>query len=106
MNHATGIADISPAYSFAAHAVEVEVDRATGEVRVLDVVAAHDCGAAINPTAVESQIVGGVVMGLGAALGEQLLYEGGRLVNPAYLHYALPRAADVPPIRVLLLGRA
>ena len=105
VNHATGIADISPAYSFAAHAVEVEVDRATGEVRVLDVVAAHDCGAAINPTAVESQIVGGVVMGLGAALGEQLLYEGGRLVNPAYLHYALPRAADVPPIRVLLLGR-
>ena len=42
-------------------------------------------------------------MGLGAALEEQL-YEGGRLVNPAYLHYALPRAADVPPIRVLLLG--
>ncbi len=106
VNFATGVADISPAYSFAAHAVEVEVDRATGEVRVLDVVAAHDCGAAINPTAVESQIVGGVVMGLGAALGEELLYEGGRLVNPAYLHYALPRAADVPPIRAMLLGRA
>jgi CO/xanthine dehydrogenase Mo-binding subunit/CO/xanthine dehydrogenase FAD-binding subunit len=106
VNHATGIADISPAYSFAAHAVEVEVDRATGEVRVLDVVAAHDCGAAINPTAVESQIVGGVVMGLGAALGEQLLYEGGRLVNPAYLHYALPRAADVPPVRAIAIGRA
>ena len=106
VNHATGVADISPAYSFAAHAVEIEVDRATGEVRVLDVVAAHDCGVAINPTAAESQIVGGVVMGLGAALGEQLLYEAGRLVNPAYLHYALPRAADVPPIRALLLGRA
>ena len=97
VNHATGVADISPAYSFAAHAVEVEVDRATGEVRVLDVVAAHDCGAAINPTAVESQIVGGVVMGLGAALGEQLLYEGGRLVNPAYLHYALPASRRRAP---------
>jgi CO/xanthine dehydrogenase Mo-binding subunit/CO/xanthine dehydrogenase FAD-binding subunit len=106
VNFATGVADISPAYAFAAHAVEVDVDRATGEVRVLDVVAAHDCGFAINPTAVESQIVGGVVMGLGAALGEQLLYEGGRLVNPAYLHYALPRAADVPPIRAMLVGRA
>jgi CO/xanthine dehydrogenase Mo-binding subunit/CO/xanthine dehydrogenase FAD-binding subunit len=106
VNHATGVADISPAYAFAAHAVEVEVDRATGEIRVLDVVAAHDCGVPVNPTAVESQIVGGVAMGLGAALGEQLLYEGGRLVNPAYLHYALPRAADVPPIRAILLGRA
>ena len=73
---------------------------------MLDVGAAHDCGVPINPTAVESQIVGGVVMGLGAALGEQLLYEGGRLVNPAYLHYALPRAADVPPIRAMLLGHA
>ena len=73
---------------------------------MLDVVAAHDCGAAINPTAVESQIVGGVVMGLGAALGEELIYEGGRLVNAAYLHYALPRAADVPPIRPIVLGHA
>src|SRR5262249_59634452 len=52
------------------------------------------------------QIIGGVVMGLGAALGEQLIYEVGRLVNPAYLHYALPRAADVPTIRPIVLGHA
>ncbi len=105
VDKATGVADISPAYAFAAQAVEVEVDRETGEVRVLEVVAAHDSGVAINPTAVESQIIGGVVMGLGAALGEQLIYEGGRLVNPAYIHYALPRAADAPTIRPILLER-
>jgi CO/xanthine dehydrogenase Mo-binding subunit/CO/xanthine dehydrogenase FAD-binding subunit len=106
VNFATGVADISPAYAFAAHAVEVEVDRDTGTIRVVQVVAAHDCGTAINPTAVESQIVGGVVMGLGAALSEELLYEGGRLINPAYLHYALPRAADAPPVRTIILGHA
>lgn len=103
VNHATGVANISLAYSFAAHAVAVEVDRTTGEVRVVDYVAAHDLGTALNPTAAEGQIVGGVVMGLGAALGEELLYEQGRPVNPSYLHYPLPRAADLPPIRTVLI---
>jgi CO/xanthine dehydrogenase Mo-binding subunit/CO/xanthine dehydrogenase FAD-binding subunit len=106
VNPATGVANISPAYSFAAHAAEVEVDRDTGEVRVLEVVAAHDSGVVINPTLIEGQIIGGVVMGLGAALGEELVYEDGRLVNPAYLHYALPRAADAPTIRPILVEHA
>src|SRR5439155_1575824 len=86
-----------------AHAVEVEVDRDTGRVRILDYVAAHDIGKAINPTMVEGQIIGGIAMGLGAALGEELIYEEGRLVNPAYLNYALPRAADLPRIRPILI---
>lgn len=100
----TGVADISPTYSFAAHAAEVEVDLDTGKIRVLDYVATHDAGVAINPLAVEGQIIGGVVMGLGAALGEELIDEGGRVVNPAYINYALPRAADVPTVRPIVLG--
>jgi CO/xanthine dehydrogenase Mo-binding subunit/CO/xanthine dehydrogenase FAD-binding subunit len=103
VNPKTGVANISPTYSFAAHAVELEVDADTGAVRLLDVVAAHDLGTAINPIGAESQIIGGVAMGLGAALGEELIYEGGRLVNPAYINYALPRAADLPPIRPILV---
>lgn len=99
----TGVANISLAYSFAAHAVEVEVDQHTGQVRILDYVAAHDVGTALNPTGVEGQIAGGVAMGLGAALGEELLYDRGRPVNPAYLHYPMPRAADLPPIRTVLI---
>jgi CO/xanthine dehydrogenase Mo-binding subunit/CO/xanthine dehydrogenase FAD-binding subunit len=99
----SGIANISPTYSFAVHAVELEVDVDTGAVQLVDVVAAHDLGKAINPIGAESQIIGGVAMGLGAALGEELIYEGGRLVNPAYLSYALPRAADLPPIRPILV---
>ncbi|MHC1559646.1 molybdopterin cofactor-binding domain-containing protein [Actinomycetospora sp. C-140] len=92
-------ANLSPSYAFAAHGAVVDVDTRTGQVRVADYLAAHDVGRAINPTAVEGQIVGGAVMGLGAALGEDLVREGGRVVNPTYLHYALPRNADVPSVR-------
>jgi CO/xanthine dehydrogenase Mo-binding subunit/CO/xanthine dehydrogenase FAD-binding subunit len=95
--------NISASYTFAAHAVEVEVDPDTGAIRVLDYVAAHDIGRAINPALATGQIIGGVVQGLGAALSEQLIYEGGRVVNPAYLHYALPRATTVPSVRVELI---
>ncbi len=95
--------NFSATYTFAAHAVEVEVDLGTGRIRILDYVAAHDIGKAINPTMVEGQIIGGIAMGLGAVLGEELIYEAGQPVNPAYLNYALPRAADLPRIRPILL---
>jgi CO/xanthine dehydrogenase FAD-binding subunit len=103
LDMATGTGNISGAYSFAVHAVEVEVDRDTGKVRLLDAVAVHDAGRALNPTLLESQIAGGMAMGVGAALGEQLIYERGKLVNGAYISYPLPRAADLPPIRTIVL---
>lgn len=96
-------ANLSPTYAFAAHGAAVEVDTRTGKVRVVDYLAAHDIGRAINPTAVRGQIVGGAAMGLGAALGEQLVREGGRVVNSSYLHYAMPRNADLPAIRAVLV---
>lgn len=101
----TGIAspNISASYTFAAHAVEVEVDTQTGELKILDYVAAHDIGRAINPGMVKGQIIGGAVQGLGAVLGEELVYEGGRVANDAYVHYAVPRATSVPNIRAELI---
>lgn len=104
VNRETGIANLSPSYSFAAQAVEVEVDRATGQVTVLDVFSAHDSGRVINPVNAESQVTGGVVMGLGAALGEELIYEHGRLVNASYLNYGLPRSPDAPEVEVVFVG--
>lgn len=97
-------ANLSPTYAYAAHGAYVEVDRRTGKVTLLDYVAAHDVGRAINPMAVEGQIVGGAVMGLGAALGEELVREEGRVVNPTYLHYAMPRSADVPSVRPVIVN--
>ncbi|TFV59835.1 hypothetical protein E4P41_11315 [Geodermatophilus sp. DF01-2] len=104
MDWHTGTGNISGAYSFLAQAVEVEVDPYTGKVRVVGVVSAHDSGTILNPLLAESQVIGGVVMGLGAALGEELIYEGGRMVNGQYLDYPLPRAADVPRIRPVFVG--
>ncbi|WP_432837736.1 molybdopterin cofactor-binding domain-containing protein [Dactylosporangium sp. CA-092794] len=96
-------ANLSPTYAFAAHGAQVDVDVRTGKVTVSDYVAAHDVGRAINPMMVEGQIVGGAAMGLGAALGEELIREGGRAVNPAYVNYALPRAADLPSVRAVIV---
>ncbi|GAA4542527.1 hypothetical protein GCM10023175_18000 [Pseudonocardia xishanensis] len=104
LNPAKSTANLSPTYTYAAHGARVEVDRLTGTVRVVDYVAAHDVGVAINPTLVEGQIAGGVAMGLGAALGEELVREGGRIVNTGYLHYAMPRNADLPSIRPVIVA--
>ncbi|HEY1486920.1 MAG TPA: molybdopterin cofactor-binding domain-containing protein, partial [Micromonosporaceae bacterium] len=101
LDHHTGRGNISGAYSFAAQAVEVEVDLRTGKVRVCQVVAAHDSGVIVNPLLAESQVAGGVAMGIGVALGEELIYHNGRAVNPTYMNYPLPRAADTPPIRAI-----
>ncbi len=103
MDKQTGRSHFTPAYGICVQAVEVKVDRDTGEVRVTDVVSVHDSGAALNPAAAQGQVTGAVAMGLGAALGEELVYEQGRLVNPSLAEYAAPRAADLPAIRAVLL---
>ena len=84
------------AWIFAAQAVEVEVDEDTGVVTPLRVWSAHDVGRAINPTAVEGQIQGGVVQGLGYALIEELVWDSGRLANPSLMDYKVPGTLDVP----------
>lgn len=83
---------------YAAHAVEIEVDPETGEIRVHKIVAAHDVGKAINPVNVEGQIEGGVVMGLGNSLMEELFIENGETLNPNLVDYKVPTISDVPPI--------
>lgn len=83
-------------WMFAAQAVEVEVDEATGKVKPLRVWAAHDIGRAINPTAVEGQIEGGVVQGLGYALSEEMVWDAGALANPSLMEYKIPGAPDAP----------
>jgi carbon-monoxide dehydrogenase large subunit len=88
-------------YSNGTHAALVEVDVATGIVRVLDYVVVNDCGVLINPLIVEGQIHGGVAQGLGSAWLERLAYDGtGQLLTTSLMDYLLPTALDVPRIRV------
>jgi CO/xanthine dehydrogenase Mo-binding subunit len=82
-------------YYFGAQAVEVEIDDTTGQVRVLRAWLAHDVGRAINPAAVEGQIQGGFVQGLGYGLFEEMRWDGGRLANPTMMDYKIPGAGDV-----------
>ncbi|MEW6277108.1 MAG: molybdopterin-dependent oxidoreductase [Candidatus Eremiobacterota bacterium] len=96
----------SPAYSYTAHVVEVEVDPETGDVRLLNVWAAHDCGRAISPVQVEGQIEGSVYMGAAEALFESHATTfGGLLEASSLLDYRLPTALDIPAIQALIVER-
>jgi carbon-monoxide dehydrogenase large subunit len=81
------------------HVATVEVDRDTGVITVLSYVVAHDAGHEINPVIVEGQTHGGVVQGLGMALGEEIRYDAtGQMLTGTLMDYALARADDVPSI--------
>jgi CO/xanthine dehydrogenase Mo-binding subunit len=88
-------------YVYATQIAEVDVDDETGEVEVLRIVAAHDCGTAINPMLVEGQIEGGISMGVGFALQEEILFDdAGRQLNPNLTNYIMPTSLDMPAIEV------
>jgi len=93
----------SMTYTFGVHGVRVKVDEETGKVKILDYVAAHDVGRAINPLLLEGQVYGGVMMGVGYALSEQVIMEKGENMNPNFRDYKILTAKDVVPIDALVL---
>ena len=93
----------SPSYSYSAQVAEVSVDVETGRVTVESIVAAHDCGRALNPLTVEGQIEGSVYMGLGQALQEEMIWENGRLMNPTLLEYRIPSTLETPEIESIIV---
>jgi 4-hydroxybenzoyl-CoA reductase subunit alpha len=95
----------SPGFSYAAQVVEVAVDEDTGEIRIVKVWVAHDCGFAINPLAVEGQIQGAVWMGMGQAIGEATHYQApnGLPLRANFLDYHFATSAESPPIEVKIV---
>ncbi len=91
--------NMSMTYSFGAHGIKVKVDEETGKVEVLEYVAAHDVGRAINPLLLEGQVYGGVVMGLGYALTEEVLHQKGKNMNANFRDYKLFTAKDAVKIK-------
>jgi len=83
-------------FSFSALVVEVEVDEATGGVRVVGAWSAADVGRAINPQMAAGQVEGAFVQGMGYALTEELVWDGARLANPSLMDYKIPTFAEVP----------
>ena len=92
---------VTPAFGFGAQAALVEVDRETGLVNVKQMWTAHDCGTVINPRGVEGQLAGSIQMGLGYALCEQFVMDGGKTLNTNFLDYKMPNALDMPPSEVV-----
>ena len=90
---------------YAAQFAEVEVDTETGQVTVLKFAAAHDCGRAINPAAVECQIEGALQQGMGYALTEewQIDPETGQPLNPSFRDYKIPTSVDMPEMDVIIV---
>ncbi len=101
--HKGAAAGLAPSYSFSAFVCEVEVDPETGFVRPEGVWAAHDCGRALNPIAVEGQIEGCIHMGLGQALMEEFPYHRGNILNPNLLDYRTLTPRQMPKTLEVIL---
>jgi isoquinoline 1-oxidoreductase len=91
--------------SYVATLAEVAVDQASGGVRVVRLVEAFECGAIVNPDGLRNQVVGAMIQGLGGALFEAVQFENGRIKNPHFTSYRVPRFRDVPEIEAVLLDR-
>jgi 4-hydroxybenzoyl-CoA reductase subunit alpha len=99
-----GTIGASPAYSFTAHVVEVEVDEETGRIEVTDCWIAHDCGRALNPMLVAGQMEGSAYMGIAEAWFENHdINRFGLHQGPSLLDYRLPTAVDTPELHALIV---
>jgi isoquinoline 1-oxidoreductase len=104
-HHGFGMGGGYEKLGYVATFVEVAVDRSSNTVKILRVVTAFECGAIVNPDGLRNQIEGANIMGLGGALFEAVQFENGRIVNPRFSKYRVPRFSDVPPIETVMLDR-
>ncbi len=95
--------DMHFAFSFGVQAAEVEVNKLTGEVRVLKVISANDVGMAVNPLGLQGQIEGGVMMGLGNCLTEEFIVENGNVVTDQLARYRVPGIMLTPEITSIIV---
>jgi isoquinoline 1-oxidoreductase len=102
--HGQGISGGFEKGSYVGTCAEARVD-AGGQVRVLRLVAAFECGAVVNPEHLRNQVEGSLIMGLGGALFEAMEFEEGRITTDRLSRYRVPRFSDVPQVEVVLLDR-
>jgi CO/xanthine dehydrogenase Mo-binding subunit len=100
---ATGFGNYCAAYVFSAGTAEVKVDRETGQIEVTKFCFAQDCGTALDPIAVRGQLEGGLHMGLGFVLYEDLQMDKGKILNPTYMDYWIPTPYEMPEMNTILI---
>ena len=91
--------------SYVASCAEVDADPATGKVKIKRVVTSFECGAIVNPEGLKNQVEGSVVMGIGGALSEAIEFDEGKILNPRFSRYQVPRFSDTPVLETVLLDR-
>ena len=84
---------------------EVAIDPATKKVRIVRVVSAWESGAVVNPDGLRNQNMGAIVQGIGGALFEAIQFSDGRILNPHFESYRLPRFSDTPQVEIVLVDR-
>jgi isoquinoline 1-oxidoreductase len=102
---AVGMACGTEKGSYVAACVEVEIDREQHTLKVLHICQAFECGAIVNPVNLLSQVQGAIIMGLGAALREEMQFENGKILNASFGDYLVPRLNDVPELEIHLVNR-
>ncbi|MBV9480472.1 MAG: xanthine dehydrogenase family protein molybdopterin-binding subunit, partial [Acidobacteria bacterium] len=90
---------------YVASCAEVAVDRTSGKVKVARVVTAFECGAIINPDGLKNQVEGAAIQGLGGGLFEAIDFESGKILNPRFSRYRVPRFGDVPVLETIFVDR-
>jgi xanthine dehydrogenase molybdenum-binding subunit len=99
-----GVGNMSVTYAWGVQGVEVEVDEETGDVRILQLVAAHDVGRVLNPQTLKGQCYGALAQGVGYALHEEVLSEKGRILNPSFRDYKIPTVHEMAfPIELVFI---
>jgi isoquinoline 1-oxidoreductase subunit beta len=91
--------------SFVAAAVEVEIDRQKNSFKVRHVCQAFECGKILNPANLLGQVQGGIIMGIGAVLREEMQFEDGKILNASFRKYQVPRFSDVPELDIHMVDR-
>jgi CO/xanthine dehydrogenase Mo-binding subunit len=102
---AVGLACGTEKGSYVAACVEVELDHQQQKLEVRRVCQAYECGAIVNPANLLSQVQGAIIMGLGAALREEVQFENGKILNASFGDYRVPRLEDVPELDIQLVNR-
>jgi isoquinoline 1-oxidoreductase len=104
-NHGFGIACGFEKGGYIANCAEVAVDPAGGKVKIIRVVTAFECGAIVNPDGLKNQVEGSIIQGIGGALFEAIDFADGKILNPRFSRYRVPRFGDMPALETVLLDR-
>ncbi|MBO0858991.1 MAG: xanthine dehydrogenase family protein molybdopterin-binding subunit [Chloracidobacterium sp.] len=104
-NHGVGVAGGFEKGGYVANCAEVAVDPTSGKVKIIRIVTAFECGAIVNPDGLKNQVEGAIIQGIGGALFESIDFADGKILNPRFSRYRVPRFSDMPTLKTVLLDR-